>query len=131
MTIAQTHTEAISNPSMTTLTTIWAAQNRPKIDRSEELSGSTDCATSTEFMANPLGCPAPYDKGRGGTRSRTGRHGSQQRLKSAAKHTRNLSKLGHPSGRRPHTSLPGVNTALALAALRAHSSIGPRLQRDP
>src|SRR5262249_44241305 len=42
---------------MTVLTIQWACQNRPKIDKSDELSGSTCCATSAGFMAFPFGLP--------------------------------------------------------------------------
>src|SRR3954452_6584839 len=50
ITIAHTQTEATSRPIITALTTICADQNSPQIDRSAEVSGSTDCATSVGFM---------------------------------------------------------------------------------
>src|SRR3954453_22176824 len=58
MAIAHTHTEQVSRPSIVNLTIQWACQNRPKIERSEEVSGSACCATSAGFMAYPLGYPA-------------------------------------------------------------------------
>jgi hypothetical protein len=48
--IAQTQTEQTNSPTMTVLTTQWAFQNSVNSDRSEEVSGSTDCATSAGFM---------------------------------------------------------------------------------
>ena len=50
MAIAQTQMEQTSSPTITVLTTQWACQNSVKSDRSEEVSGSTDCATSAGFM---------------------------------------------------------------------------------
>src|SRR5262245_62963609 len=49
----------MSNPTITVLTTQWAFQNSVNSDRSEEVSGSTDCATSagfigTSFPLNPV-----------------------------------------------------------------------------
>src|SRR5260370_9804089 len=54
MAIAHTQIEAIKSPSITALTMMWADQNKPKIDRSEEVSGKADCATSAGFMAQVL-----------------------------------------------------------------------------
>src|SRR5437763_5513155 len=54
MAMAHTQIEAISSPSMTALTMMWADQNNPKIDRSEDVSGNADCATSAGFMAQVL-----------------------------------------------------------------------------
>src|SRR5580765_8212716 len=59
MAIAQTQTEQTSNPTITVLTTQWAFQNSVNSERSEEVSGSTDCATSagfigTSFPLNPV-----------------------------------------------------------------------------
>ena len=48
MAIAQTQTEQISSPTMTVLTIQWACQNSVNSERSEEVSGSTDCATSPD-----------------------------------------------------------------------------------
>ena len=48
--IAQTQTEHTSSPTMTALTIQWACQNSVNSERSEEVSGSTDCATSAGFM---------------------------------------------------------------------------------
>ena len=48
--IAQTQIEQISSPTMTVLTIQWACQNSVNSERSEEVSGSTDCATSAGFM---------------------------------------------------------------------------------
>ena len=50
MAIAQTQTEHTSRPIMTALTIQWACQNSVNSERSEEVSGSTDCATSAGFM---------------------------------------------------------------------------------
>ena len=50
MAIAQTQTEQISSPTMTALTIQWACQNNVNSERSEDVSGSTDCATSAGFM---------------------------------------------------------------------------------
>src|SRR4029077_2712900 len=50
MTIAHTQMDATSSPSITAFTTGCADQNKPQIDRSAEVSGSTDCATSVGFM---------------------------------------------------------------------------------
>src|SRR5438128_11963159 len=52
MTIAQTQIDATNRPTMTILTIGWADQNRPQIERSDEVSGavpaggasSVDCA---------------------------------------------------------------------------------------
>jgi hypothetical protein len=58
MKIAQTHTEQINSPIMTVFTIQWACQNSVNSERSEEVSGNTDCATSG-FMSTsfPLsGC---------------------------------------------------------------------------
>src|SRR5512146_1391871 len=50
MAIAQTQTEQTKSPTITVLTTQWAFQNSVNSDRSEEVSGSTDCATSAGFI---------------------------------------------------------------------------------
>ena len=50
MAIAQTQTEQTSSPIITVLTIQWACQNSVNSERSEEVSGSTDCATSAGFM---------------------------------------------------------------------------------
>src|SRR5258708_13069908 len=70
MTTAQTHTEETRRPSMTHFTSQCACQNSANSDRSEEVSGSTDCATSAGFIAcvpqvslRPVHCkpcPDPY-----------------------------------------------------------------------
>src|SRR5260221_5249908 len=65
MTIAQTQTEETRRPSMTHFTSQCACQNRANSDRSEEVSGSTDCATSAGFIAcvpqvSLRPCPDPY-----------------------------------------------------------------------
>src|SRR5262245_13497924 len=57
--IAQTQIEQIKRPTITVLTTQWAFQNSVNSERSEEVSGSTDCATSagfigTSFPLNPV-----------------------------------------------------------------------------
>src|SRR5262245_5763225 len=65
ITIAHTHTEANSRPSMTVLTSQCACQNRANSERSEEVSGSTDCATSPGFIASrPYGHDPPDTLGR-------------------------------------------------------------------
>src|SRR5262249_16190430 len=51
--IAHTQTEQTTSPSIVNLTTQWACQNSAKIDRSEDVSGSTCCATSAGFMSIP------------------------------------------------------------------------------
>ncbi len=51
MAIAQTQTEHTSSPSITALTTQWACQNSVNSERSEDVSGSTDCATSAGFIS--------------------------------------------------------------------------------
>src|SRR3974390_1100686 len=48
--IAQTHTEQTKSPIITALTIQCACQNSVNSERSEEVSGSTDCATSAGFM---------------------------------------------------------------------------------
>src|SRR6185437_5797506 len=61
MKIAQTQTEQINSPTMTVFTIQWACQNSVNSERSEEVSGNTDCATSG-FMSTsfPLsGCGRP------------------------------------------------------------------------
>src|SRR5215470_17526372 len=50
ITIAHTQIDAASRPSMTVLTIQWACRNRVSSERSEEVSGSADCATSAGFM---------------------------------------------------------------------------------
>jgi hypothetical protein len=50
--IAQTQTEQTSNPTITVLTTQWAFQNSVNSERSDEVSGSTDCATSAGFIGS-------------------------------------------------------------------------------
>ena len=50
MAIAHTQTEQTSSPTMTALTIQWACQNSVNSERSDEVSGSTDCATSAGFM---------------------------------------------------------------------------------
>ena len=52
ITIAQTQTDANSRPSMTVLTSQCACQNSANSERSEEVSGSTDCATSPGFITS-------------------------------------------------------------------------------
>src|SRR6266545_1234087 len=57
--IAHTQTDATSSPAITSLTIQWAFQNSVKIDRSEEVSGSADCARSAGFIGFPFGSPGP------------------------------------------------------------------------
>src|SRR4029078_1887825 len=65
ITIAHTHTEANSRPSMTVLTSQCACQNSANRGVSEEVSGSTDCATSPGFIASrPYGHDPPDKLGR-------------------------------------------------------------------
>src|SRR5258708_23646292 len=75
MGLAHTQIEGIKGPGITALTMMWADQNKPKIDRSEEVSGKADCATSAGFMAPVLsadrlvatgGAIAGHDGGAGG-----------------------------------------------------------------
>src|SRR5450631_2733000 len=56
--IAHTHTEQIKSPIMTVLTIQWACQNSVNSERSEEVSGSTDCATSAGFMGTSFALSA-------------------------------------------------------------------------
>ena len=63
----------ISSPTITVLTTQCACQNSANSDRSEEVSGSTDCATSagfigTSFRLNPV--PRAVEPARRNIRSR-------------------------------------------------------------
>src|SRR6478672_13654147 len=53
-TIAQTQTDAMSSPIITHLTSQCACRNNVISDRSEEVSGSTDWATSPGFIASAL-----------------------------------------------------------------------------
>src|SRR5438477_10361859 len=53
-TIAQTQTDAVSSPIITHLTSQCACKNNVISDRSEEVSGSTDWATSPGFIASAL-----------------------------------------------------------------------------
>ena len=50
MAMAQTQTEQTSSPTMTALTIQWACQNSVNSERSDDVSGSTDCATSAGFF---------------------------------------------------------------------------------
>src|SRR5258708_6650865 len=68
--MAQTQTEATSNPSMTVFTIHWAFQNNVKIDRSEEASGNADCVRSAAFMGYPFASPRNH-KDRSDAPSRT------------------------------------------------------------
>src|SRR5665213_1573335 len=54
MAMAQTQTEQTISPTITSLTIQWACQNSVNSERSEEVSGSTDCATSAGFMRHVL-----------------------------------------------------------------------------
>ncbi len=54
ITIAQTQTEADNSPIITHFTSQCACRNSVISDRSEEVSGSTDCATSPGFIADVL-----------------------------------------------------------------------------
>src|SRR5262245_47735064 len=101
---------------MVNLTTQWACQNRPKIERSEEVSGSACCATSAGFMACPFGYPAPSaDRAApGGTgmahcsaKARCPTSGFRETFPGhdrleGYETPRNLTKLGHLTG---HSSL--------------------------
>src|ERR1041385_775876 len=63
MAMAQTQTEQINSPIMTVLTIQWACQNSVNSERSEDVSGSTDCATSPGFMgARPFPLSGPSVK---------------------------------------------------------------------
>src|SRR5665647_2303471 len=53
--IAQTQTEHTSSPTITVLTIQWACQKSVNSERSDEVSGSTDCATSAGFMGASFG----------------------------------------------------------------------------
>src|SRR6185437_10287433 len=48
--IAHTQTEQTNSPIITVLTIQCACQNNVNSERSDEVSGSTDCATSAGFM---------------------------------------------------------------------------------
>src|SRR5215510_11067757 len=50
ITIAHTQIDDANSPSMTVFTIQWACMNRANSERSEEVSGSADCATSAGFM---------------------------------------------------------------------------------
>src|ERR1700693_3352801 len=50
MGIAQTQTQQARRPTITALTIQCACQNSVNSERSDEVSGSTDCATSAGFM---------------------------------------------------------------------------------
>src|SRR5215471_10062864 len=50
MAIAQTQIDDARSPTITVLTIQCAFQNSVNSERSEEVSGSTDCATSAGFM---------------------------------------------------------------------------------
>src|SRR5712671_1242150 len=53
-TIAQTQTDAASSPIITHLTSQCACKNNVISDRSEEVSGNTDWATSPGFITSAL-----------------------------------------------------------------------------
>src|SRR6185312_11927713 len=50
MAIAHTHTEHMSSPLMTVLTSQCACQNRWKSDKSEEVNGKADVVRSAAFI---------------------------------------------------------------------------------
>src|SRR6187397_1869852 len=54
MAIAQTQTDAASRPIMTHLTSQCACRSSLNSERSEEVSGNTDCATSPGFIVEVL-----------------------------------------------------------------------------
>src|SRR5882672_8488511 len=78
--MAQTQTEETRRPSMTHFTSQCACQNSANKDRSEEVSGSADCATSAGFIAcvpqvslRPVHCDHVRTRtGRPHTQSKTG-----------------------------------------------------------
>src|SRR6476619_7424099 len=53
-TVPNNPTKGPAEPTMAVLTTQCAFQNRVNSDRSDEVSGSTDCATSAGFMGTSL-----------------------------------------------------------------------------
>src|SRR6266481_1131984 len=75
--IAHTHTEHTSSPTITPLTIQCACQNSVSNERSEEVSGRADCATS--------GMEHPFDRTRGKI---------VQPLPAQTKSAPNMSKLG-------------------------------------
>src|SRR5262245_49990003 len=115
MAIAHTQTEQIKRPIITVLTTQWAFQNSVNSERSEEVIGSTDCATSAGFMGtsfplNPVPSVEPARrkniKSTGARdhpahapgRSRMSREIRRSRPPATTKSARNLAKLGRGSG---------------------------------
>src|SRR5271169_5015013 len=127
--IAHTHTEHTSSPTITPLTIQWACKNSVSNERSEEVSGRADCATS--FMVHP------FDQTRGNTRRRTTEQiapdptcpPSFQAVReiilprpAQTSSSPNMSKLGRlpaqtfcaPANLRPsHNATPVVNVGLA------------------
>src|SRR5436305_14244211 len=125
-TIAQTQTDARSSPIITHLTSQCACRNSVISDRSEEVSGSTDWATSPGFIASalranvwrtatrePIGSKTSSAKstGRGACLDQRDRAASRLRVPPQTRHfassppstigerqkvPRNLTKLGHP-----------------------------------
>src|SRR3569833_1270576 len=89
ITIAQTQTEATSRPIMTHLTSQCACRNSVISERSEEVSGSTDCATSPGFIASVLRQPrAPNGASRLGQIGQGGIAHAYRRKPDISRHCR-------------------------------------------
>src|SRR5579872_6117062 len=83
MAIAQTHTEQNKSPIMTDLTIQWACQNSVKSERSDDVSGSTDCATSAGFMGTSFSLSGFAGQNRRGAQLRTKGRAGQHRSRVA------------------------------------------------
>src|SRR4029079_8237218 len=100
--IAQTQTEQTSNPIITVLTTQWAFQNSVNSERSDEVSGSTDCATSAGFIGTsfPLNAVPSVEPARRNIRNQHARDD----VARAPSRKPNLAKFVCPVHRRPTKS---------------------------
>src|SRR6516162_9224014 len=95
MAIAQTQIEQTKRPIITAFTIQCACQNSVKSERSDEVSGSTDCATSVGFMGTSFPLSGSTWSNRGGAQCSIKENERAEGYRSRAQSKPNVSrKLG-------------------------------------
>src|SRR5579884_1867935 len=96
MKIAQTQTEHTSSPIITLLTIQWACQNSVKSERSDDVSGSADCATSG-FIRTSFRNPAVTGRTAAARPMRTRGRTAAVRSAYTARPTPTVAKIADPA----------------------------------
>src|SRR4051794_35019322 len=103
MAIAQTQTEQTSSPTITPFTIQCACQNKLNSERSEEVSGRADCATSAGFMSSSFRLLVLPGAARdaNGRRCQTGERTVRSRLSASTRHVRKPNDVPPPGPESP------------------------------